>query len=410
MSLHRKLVALLTLCLLFTAQDGFTIGLGDLKKKAQKEAEKKVPTETTPEVKTPEASGTETAEPEEAGAQQTAKSGSSDSTAAGDDFQLYTKFDFVPGQTVLFYDDLSGEEMAEFPSRWKLTSGVFEVAKVGKDPWIMASARGEFSPKLNINQLPERYTVEFEWLNRTSVYTGAFSVQFNWLGADGYPVAQLQLFTNTKGIFTMKDDAGNMQNVSEKPLPPGFDKGIHAIRIMVTKGSVKCYADNERLVNAPRTAGFLPTGFSIQIQGDDEDFAKEKIFLRNFRLAQGGKTMREQLDESGHIVTHGIYFDVNSDQIKGESYKTLADILQMMGDDPSLKLVIGGHTDSDGADAANLDLSQRRAESVKRYLVEEGKVDAARLEAKGFGETQPIDANTTPEGKANNRRVELAKS
>jgi outer membrane protein OmpA-like peptidoglycan-associated protein len=133
------------------------------------------------------------------------------------------------------------------------------------------------------------------------------------------------------------------------------------------------------------------------------------MFIRNFRFAEGGKTMREQLDESGHIVTHGIYFDVNSDQIRGESYKTLADIVQMLSDDPALRVSIDGHTDSDGQDAANLDLSQRRAESVRQYLVETGKIDAARLEAKGYGESKPIDANTTPEGKANNRRVELSK-
>jgi hypothetical protein len=78
-------------------------------------------------------------------------------------------------------------------------------------------------------------------------------------------------------------------------------------------------------------------------------------------------------------------------------------------DDPSLRLTIEGHTDSDGEEAANLDLSQRRAESVRKYLMENGKIDGARLEAQGYGESKPIDANTTPEGKANNRRVELAK-
>jgi outer membrane protein OmpA-like peptidoglycan-associated protein len=119
--------------------------------------------------------------------------------------------------------------------------------------------------------------------------------------------------------------------------------------------------------------------------------------------------MREQLEEGGRIVTHGIYFDVSSDQIKGESYKTLADIGQMLIDDAGLKLAIEGHTDSDGDDASNMGLSKRRAEAVKKYLVETYKVDGARLEAMGMGETKPIDANTTPEGKANNRRVELVK-
>ena len=93
----------------------------------------------------------------------------------------------------------------------------------------------------------------------------------------------------------------------------------------------------------------------------------------------------------------------------GESYKTLADIAQMLTDDAMLKLMIEGHTDSDGNDASNLELSERRAKSVKNYLIDTYKIAAERLESKGLGESKPIDANTTPEGKANNRRVELAK-
>jgi outer membrane protein OmpA-like peptidoglycan-associated protein len=72
-------------------------------------------------------------------------------------------------------------------------------------------------------------------------------------------------------------------------------------------------------------------------------------------------------------------------------------------------LSIEGHTDSDGADDYNLKLSQNRANSVRLYLIQTYKIDGGRLEAKGRGETKPIDTNNTPEGKANNRRVELVK-
>lgn len=402
-------IAVVTLGLgfLFAGPHVAAIGLGSLKDKAKKEAEKQVTTPPAPETpaKDSAAPSTEAAESGEAGAAPSAAA----SAPAGDDFQLYTKFDFVPGQKVLFFDDLSGEELGEFPSRWKLNTGVFEVARVGQEPWIMATTRGEIVPRLMVNQLPERYTVEFEWLNRTTEYHGTHYVQLHWYGGDSYPHASLRLQANTQSIFGMKNEAGQYSTVSEKALPASFASGLHNIRIMVTKSSIKCYVDNDRLVNAPRTAGFTPTSFAIEIHGDDADFEKSGMFFRNFRFAEGGKTMREQLDESGHIVTHGIYFDVNSAQIRGESYKTLADILQMLGDDSSLRLVIEGHTDSDGAEAANLDLSQKRAESVRAYLVEQGKISADRLEAKGCGESKPLDANTTPEGKANNRRVELAK-
>jgi len=119
--------------------------------------------------------------------------------------------------------------------------------------------------------------------------------------------------------------------------------------------------------------------------------------------------MHEQLDEAGKIVTHGILFDSGSAVIKGESYKTLAQIGDLLGGDPSLKLSIGGHTDGDGADDANLELSQQRAEAVRAYLMSSYQIGADRLQTRGFGETKTIDVNTTPEGKANNRRVELVK-
>lgn len=375
---------------------------GKLKDKAKKEVEKKIEGDKTK----PEEQKEAKEETEEAGKD----SAKADSTGApADEFQLYTKFDFVPGQTVLYYDDLAGEEIAEFPSRWSLDEGVFEIAKVGKESWIMASTRGAISPKLGISQFPEKYTVEYEFLNRTTNYNGGHHIKFAFMGEDGYPVARLEIVNNDQAYFYMHDDKGDDNRISDKQVPAGFEKGIHTIRAMVTKSTVKIYIDNERMVNAPRTAGFLPVGFQLGFYAGDEDFEMEKMFFRNFRFAEGGKTMREQLDESGKIITHGIYFDVNSDQIKGESYRTLADIGTMLTDDPALKLSIEGHTDSDGDDASNLDLSKRRAESVKAYLVANAKVDAGRLEAKGHGETKPIDVNTTSEGKANNRRVELVK-
>ena len=387
------IIAMLGLAFLLATPDLGNAQFGKLKDKVKKEAEKKLPKPNDSEKDTASAPEPKT----------------DSSATGGENFQLYTKFDFVPGQKVLFYDDLSGEELGEFPSRWNLKTGVFEIAKVGSDAWIMATTHGQISPKINVNQLPEKYTIEFEFLNRTSVFAGAPHLEFQWIDANGNWMARLKLYNNTTAYFYMVDDKGNAPEISNKQLAPAFAKGIHQIRIMVTKSSVKCYVDNERLVNAPKSTKFAPTNFAIDFYANANDFELGSFFIRNFRFAEGGKTMREQLDESGHIVTHGIYFDINSDKIRGESYKTLADIAQMLTDDTSLKLMIEGHTDSDGNDAANLELSQRRAESVQKYLTDTYKVATERLQSKGYGESKPIDANTTPEGKANNRRVELAK-
>jgi len=109
------------------------------------------------------------------------------------------------------------------------------------------------------------------------------------------------------------------------------------------------------------------------------------------------------------VATQGIYFDTGSDRIRPESTPTLKEIGQMLTEHPDLKLTIEGHTDNVGDAAANHDLSHRRAKAVAQYLVTKHGVDASRLQSTGFGDKKPAAANTTPEGRQQNRRVELVK-
>jgi len=81
----------------------------------------------------------------------------------------------------------------------------------------------------------------------------------------------------------------------------------------------------------------------------------------------------------------------------------------VLNENPDVRIRIDGHTDSDGDDAKNLDLSKRRAASVKNMLVSDFSVAAARIETNGLGETKPVAQNSTSEGKAQNRRVEFIK-
>ncbi len=105
-------------------------------------------------------------------------------------------------------------------------------------------------------------------------------------------------------------------------------------------------------------------------------------------------------------VIKGIYFDVDKDTIKQRSKPVLDQAVTVLRDFPSIRVEISGHTDADGSREHNLDLSQRRAQSVKTYLVEHG-IDGARLTIKGYGPDQPIASNDTRKGKAKNRRIEF---
>jgi len=326
--------------------------------------------------------------------------GTSGGPVKAESMALYTKYDFIPGDKTIFYDDLSGEEVGEFPSRWRLVDGVFEIAKKGDLTLVLCSDEGKLRPKMTPG-LPDRYTVEWE------VYNNGNDLKPHWyfirfLDANEQEIGEFALTDGHWTKITILD-----KDKAEKELSSKLGRGIHTMRIMATKTTMKCYVDNERVANIPDIEYFEPASFEIRCDPWDEK--GNPMLFGKFRVAEGGKTMRQQLDETGKIITHGILFDSGSDVIKGESYKTLTEIGQLLTDDPNLRLSIQGHTDSDGDEASNQDLSQRRAASVKAYLAGNHQIDAARLEVVGFGETKPIDVNTSPEGKANNRRVELVK-
>ncbi|MDD3772274.1 MAG: OmpA family protein, partial [Weeksellaceae bacterium] len=132
------------------------------------------------------------------------------------------------------------------------------------------------------------------------------------------------------------------------------------------------------------------------------------MYITNLRVGANAPNAVKDFGVEGKFVTNAIYFDTASSKIKAESWATLNNAAQAIkGTDGIIKIV--GHTDSDGADDANLILSQKRAASVKNALVNEFGIDASRLITDGMGESQPITDNKTAVGKAQNRRVEFIK-
>ncbi len=346
------------------------------------------------------ATGAATAPSGEA-AESTPSAGAATSGAAAEDMTLYTKYDFVPGDKVIFYDDMKNDEEGEFPYRWNLDKGVFEVARLGKELWIMCTDAGTIRPKVQDAPLPPKYTAELQIYDNGPEVSGHWYYIY-WVDGDGNNIAEFWL---GHGQSTHLKIYG--ESKADKNLPERLSKGIHTMRVMATTQSIKCYVDQERVANVPQVEGFSPVGF--RIYADPYIEPGNPMLFRGFRFAEGGKSMKQQLDEEGKIVTHGILFDPDSYTIKGESFKTLQEIGQLFQDVPELRLSIEGHTDSDGTDEHNMTLSQNRANSVRDYLKATYNVAADRLETKGWGESKPIDTNDSPEGKANNRRVELIK-
>ena len=161
-----------------------------------------------------------------------------------------------------------------------------------------------------------------------------------------------------------------------------------------------------RLANVPNANIGRGKVVVVSVPGSND----EPGYLSNIRIAAGGKPLYDAIMADGRVATHGILFDTGSDRIRGESKPTLDMIGQMLKDHADLKLTIEGHTDNVGSAASNQTLSDKRAAAVRQFLIANYHVDAARLASKGLGSTKPAASNDTPEGRQQNRRVELVKN
>ena len=318
-----------------------------------------------------------------------------------ENMKLYSKYDFVPGDKVIYYDDLSGEEEGEFPMRWKFFDGMFEVTRAAGRLWILCTDEGKIGPKFPKAPMPEKYTIEFDFYDNGPDKSGNY-FYLRWIDAKDKVIGEAGI--SGKQTTWLR---AHGKTLTDKILNEKLGKGVHTFRIMASSRSMKMYIDEHRVANVPKIENFNPYGVYLML--DPYNDPANPVLFGDFRYAEGGKNMRQMLDEDGKIVTHGILFDKGSAKIKAESYKTLKNIGQLLVDDLNLRLSIEGHTDSDGADDYNMDLSQKRAESVRVFLINEFGATGGRLEAKGWGESKPLDTNNSAEGKANNRRVELIK-
>ncbi len=320
----------------------------------------------------------------------------------------WNKYDFIPGDVIIFEDNQIGEKNGEFPSRWDLNKGTVEIANFEGENVIYfincnINGTGGIVPLIKDNNkdyLPEVFTVEFDAYFETPKFT--YKVNFvDYKNQDKKHSNDLYVRVWQTGA----DGEGIKANYI-----PGFtssskvDAGWRHIAISFNKRALKVYIDDTRVLNVPNIE-FDPSGITLAAHNPN---GKDKGYVKNFKIAQGGVPLYEKVVSDGRIITHGIKFDVNKSVIKPESYGTLNEIFNIMKNSPEIKFIVEGHTDSDGDDKANLNLSEVRAKAVVEKLIEMG-IDKERLQFKGMGETKPIDKNNTPEGKANNRRVEFVK-
>lgn len=165
---------------------------------------------------------------------------------------------------------------------------------------------------------------------------------------------------------------------------------------------------DDKCANTPKNVAVDRLGCPVDSDKDGiADFEDKCPSEAGIKSNKGCPEVKEEVKQLFKQALTGIKFETGKDIIKAESFAILDNVVKVMKENPSYKLKIGGHTDNVGDAAKNLDLSDRRAKAVQKYLVDHGVAAPSIISAQGFGDTQPIGDNSTKEGKAQNRRVEF---
>lgn len=331
---------------------------------------------------------------------QTEKTADNKSSQKSSSVLSWSKYDFVPGDQVIFEDNLEKEENGEFPSRWDLKRGNAEIAGLDGTKVIMLR---DGSPQIvpyfkdaAEDHLPDIFTIEMDLL-----YKGEYPFEIYLYDMKN------QESTSPSGYTHITVSGNEMRMGTATSEYPDKDKDPDVwrhISIAYTDGKLKAYLDDTRLINIPRL-DFNPAGITLHAyHASDENHC----YVKNVRIAKGGVKYYDRMMQDGKIIVNGIRFDVNKSTLKPESMGAINEIYTLMKGNPGLKFSVEGHTDSQGDDAFNMKLSEERANTVKNTLIKMG-ISADRLTSKGWGESKPISNNASPEDMANNRRVEFVK-
>lgn len=317
----------------------------------------------------------------------------------------YSDYDFVAGEKTIFEDKFLYAPAEKVSDHWEFMDGggAASVRELKGEKVLSFDAfYTRLKPRIFGNKsLPDDFTVEYDaWLD--PAYDSNIGVHITFELADGTRLPLIEPSRDRLRVVLPNNESISKDNPTEYYSDKFFNRWVH-FSISVYKNKMKVYLDQYKILEI---ADILSKPKYIIVNGDkmgEANNGETPIYLKNFRLATGFPV---SVFENGKFVTHNIKFDVNKSILKPESIAAINQVKAHLDKNPSVKLEIDGHTDSDGSDEANLLLSQQRADAVKNQLVSMG-ITEARLTTKGLGESAPMDKANTPEAKANNRRVEF---
>ena len=332
---------------------------------------------------------------------------------------VYSKFDFVPGDKILFFDDFLNDFIGDFPSKWN-TNATGEVVTINDSPEKWFEIKGGYGLYYipDVPRLPEEYTIEFDVMasgldrrtSSTAVLQIAISNDDKFKEGSNFVHAHLPFCQYSPVGITMKNLKNGKREIYSNIAADIRNEVLDRphISIAVNKERYRLWVNEKKYIDIPR---IVPHGSITTLKFHMNQFkdGKERLFITNLKIAQGGLDLRRTLISDGKVSTNGILFHSGSANIQPQSMGIIRQIAQALQQEGTMNLKIVGHTDADGNDATNLELSKKRAEAVKNTLVSIYNISSDRLQTDGKGESQPLGDNGTPDGKAQNRRVEFIK-
>ncbi len=326
---------------------------------------------------------------------------------------------FVPGDKILFEEDFSRCPVGDPPMGFDKVTGAGECVKYGDQIWIAPATDGDYRLYKKLDLGTDEFSIEFDFLGYQDS-GGAIGADFLFrlLESKGKAWDQarlpydLQIHDTYHGYSFWLEGVGGIGRLEK------FNKKKVHVAIQVRRHQLRVYANGKRLTVVPFnvTSGEHVSGFELMFYDDTNKYG---ALITNIRVAKYtsaeerpqpeklGIKVEKTSDGTKLTIPERVLFDFNKFFLKPEAREALHLVAQILKEDPGKKILVVGYTDNIGSDEYNLRLSLQRAQSVADYLIYVEGIENHRMKIEGRGKSDPIADNSTEEGRAKNRRVEI---
>ena len=341
------------------------------------------------------------------------------------------KSDFVRGSVILFEDNMDGEQLGEFPSKWDVDEGNAEVASINGKKYMNFTTDYNYVKPLMKDMksyLPDVFTLEWDmFLSKVGDFgeidfemifmkKGSWNDRAGWVtlryrpqNPDAWGSYRFEKGNGAEGESTGQYEWSQIKKYIKIGQWNHFAASFN-------KRAFKFYINGNRVVNIPNAKApetlLVWHGGKYKYRGITNVVlaagAKDLYERQTTDLSAAAVAVEKAIAETGKFVTNNILFETGKATLKPESMEEIQKVAEYMKKNPTVRFEVQGHTDNQGSDAVNDPLSQQRAEAVVKALEGLG-VDGFNLRAVGKGSHEPVADNTSDAGRAKNRRVEFIK-